>query len=135
MGQLLAGIYQGRWLSPNSRRVLINAMEQTTTGKRRMRSALPLTANLAHKTGTLSRTASDIGIFYTPDGRAIVAAIYVTGQSASLAAENGSRSNKLEARRQRDERIASITGALYRGFGGDAEANRVWADAEYSTGG
>jgi beta-lactamase class A len=131
MGQLLAGIYQGRWLSPNSRRVLINAMEQTSTGKHRMRSALPTSANLAHKTGTLSRTASDIGIFYTPDGRAIVAAIYVTGQSASLASENGSRANKLAARAQRDARIASIAGALYNGFGNDADANRVWASADY----
>ena len=96
--QLLAGIYQGKWLSDYSRRVLLDAMEETTTGKRRMRSALPLSANLAHKTGTLARTASDIGIFHTPDGRAIAAAIYVTGQSPSMAIENGSRGQKLEAR-------------------------------------
>ena len=117
MGTLLAGIYQGKWLSPKSRRVLLNAMEKTTTGKKRMRSALPYNANLAHKTGTLARTASDIGIFHTPDGRAIAAAIYVTGQSPSMAHENGSRSNKLAARRMRDSRISSITGALYNGFG------------------
>ena len=47
MGQLLAGIYQGKWLSDYSRRVLLDAMEETTTGKQRMRSALPLSANLA----------------------------------------------------------------------------------------
>ena len=116
MGQMLAGIYQGRWLSGNSRQVLLNAMLQTTTGKQRMRSALPDSANLAHKTGTLSRTASDIGIFQTADGRIIAAAIYVTGQSPSLTVENGSRSSKLEARRNRDSRIASIASALYYGF-------------------
>ncbi|GAB5348994.1 serine hydrolase [Alteriqipengyuania sp. 357] len=136
MGQLLAGIYQGKWLSPSSRQVLMNAMSETVTGKRRMTSALPMTANLAHKTGTLSRTASDIGIFYTPDGRPIAAAIYVTGQSLSMAAENGNRARKLEARRLRDERIATITGALYRGFGERAPSDgRVWASANYGSGG
>ncbi len=133
MGQLLAGIYQGRWLSPSSRRVLMEAMAETTTGRHRMPSALPAAANLAHKTGTLSRTASDIGIFHTPDGRAVAVAIYVTGQSPSLEAENGSRSEKLEARRSRDERIATITGALYRGFGDRLDDGRMLADARYAT--
>lgn len=129
MGQLLAGIYQGRWLTPSSRQVLMNAMAETTTGRNRMRSALPASAELAHKTGTLARTASDIGIFHTPDGRAIAAAIYVTGQSPSMEYENGSRSRKLEARRQRDARIASIARALYNGY--DGQEGRNWAHAEY----
>lgn len=131
MGQLLAGIYQGRWLSTDSRRVLLDAMRETTTGRDRMPTALPLSANLVHKTGTLSRTASDIGIFHTPDGRAIAAAIYVTGQSPSMAVENGSRSSKLAARRERDSRIAAITGALYEGFALRNTDGRVWADAAY----
>ena len=131
MGQLLAGIYQGKWLSPSSRAVLMDAMRATTTGKKRMRSALPAGAGLAHKTGTLSRTASDIGIFHTPDGRAIAAAIYVTGQSSSMAAENGNRNLKLEARQMRDQRISSIAGALYRGFARKDGDGRVWADADY----
>ncbi|UVI39724.1 serine hydrolase [Qipengyuania spongiae] len=132
MGQLLAGIYQGRWLTSTSRQVLMNAMNATTTGKGRMRSALPSSAGLAHKTGTLSRTASDIGIFHTPDGRAIAAAIYVTGQSRSMAYENGNRSAKLAARAQRDARIATITGALYEGFGQPVNDGRVWANAQYA---
>ena len=131
MGQLLAGIYQGRWLTASSRRVLLNAMEATTTGKRRMRSAVPMSANLKHKTGTLSRTASDIGIFHTPDGRAIAAAIFVTGQSPSMAYENGARSRKLQARSLRDARIAKITGALYQGFASANDDGRVWANADY----
>lgn len=131
MGQLLAGIYQGKWLSASSRNVLMNAMRATTTGKKRMRSALPTGAGLAHKTGTLSRTASDIGIFHTPDGRAIAAAIYVTGQSPSMAVENGNRSRKLEARQMRDARISTIAGALYRGFASQDDDRRVWADADY----
>ena len=129
MGQLLAGIYQGKWLSASSRRVLLDAMEQTTTGKKRMPAALPMSANLAHKTGTLSRTASDIGIFYTPDGRAIAAAIYVTGQSPSMAAENSDRGVKLSARANRDMRIASITRALYDGYASQPEQR--WTGANY----
>ncbi|MBX7541309.1 serine hydrolase [Qipengyuania sphaerica] len=131
MGQLLAGIYKGKWLSAGSRAVLMDAMRSTTTGKKRMRSALPVSAGLAHKTGTLSRTASDIGIFHTPDGRPIAVAIYVTGQSSSMAAENGNRGLKLQARQQRDARISTITGALYRGFTNPEDNRRVWADADY----
>ena len=131
MGQLLAGIYQGKWLSASSRQVIIDAMRSTTTGKKRMRSALPMSAQLANKTGTLSRTASDIGIFHTKDGHPVAAAIYVTGQSSSMAAENGNRGLKLEARRMRDARISTITEALYRGFSDPAGDRRVWADAEY----
>lgn len=117
MGQLLAGIYRGEWLSAESRRVLIGAMEETTTGRRRMNAALPAEALLAHKTGTLSRTASDIGIFRLADGRAIAAAIYVTGQSANLIDESR---NKRAARQRRDARIADITRALYTGFSAKA---------------
>lgn len=129
MAQLLADIYQGKLLSARSRDVLLGAMERTTTGKRRIRSGLPEYAPVAHKTGTLSRTASDIGIFHTPDGRPIAVAIYVTGQSSSMIDE---RTNKSEARRLRDARISSITRALYNGF---ATQERRWANAEYGAGG
>jgi len=113
MGQLLAGLYQGRWLSDESRLMLMAALEETTTGRRRMNAALPDEALLAHKTGTLSRTASDIGLFRLADGRTIAAAIYVTGQSRDL---NDERRNKRAARARRDARIADITRALYTGF-------------------
>jgi beta-lactamase class A len=117
MGQLLAGLYAGKWLSDESRRMLMGALEETTTGRRRMNAALPQAAVLAHKTGTLSRTASDIGIFRLADGRAIAAAIYVTGQSKDLADE---RRNKRAARQKRDARIADITRALFTGFSAKA---------------
>ncbi|MEL7199738.1 MAG: serine hydrolase [Pseudomonadota bacterium] len=130
MGQLLAGIYQGRWLSASSRNLLIGAMEETTTGRRRMNAALPEAAALAHKTGTLTRTASDIGIFRLADGRAVVAAIYVTGQSTSLADESR---NKRASRAKRDARIKDITSALYNGFSAKAglrrDPTRNWTPA------
>lgn len=127
MGLLMAGIHQGRWLSPQSRGFLIAAMEETTTGRHRMKAALPEAARLAHKTGTLSRTASDIGFFRLPDGRTIAAAIYVTGQSANLIDE---ARNKRSARKRRDARIADITRALYFGFAArKSEDRQVWTSA------
>ena len=92
MAQLLSGLYRGEWLSPASRAVLLGAMERCETGKRRIPGLLPEGTRVAHKTGTLSNTASDVGIIHTPDGRALVVAIYVTGQGG---------------KRGRDDRIAT----------------------------
>jgi beta-lactamase class A len=109
MVRLLAGLYQGQWLSPSSRSVLLGAMERCETGKRRIRALLPEGARALHKTGTLSNTASDIGIIETPDGRALAVAIYVTGQ--------GSKPG-------RDARIATLARAIYDGYQSDASGSR-----------
>src|SRR5688572_5127998 len=50
MVRLLAGIYQGQWLSASSRNVIIDAMERCRTGSRRIPAMLPLGAKVAHKT-------------------------------------------------------------------------------------
>lgn len=101
MVRLLAGLHQGRWLSPSSRQFLLSTMERCQTGKRRIPGLMPEGMVIAHKTGTLSNTASDIGIIHTPDGRTIAMAIYVTGQ--------GGKPN-------RDGRIAEIARAIYDGY-------------------
>ena len=101
MTQMLVGLYQGKWLSPRSRSVIMGAMSRTVTGKRRIPALMPQDARVSHKTGSLYNTSSDIGIIETPDGRAMAVAIYVTGQ--------GSRLN-------RERRIASIARAIYDGY-------------------
>lgn len=101
MVQLLAGLHEGRFLSASSRSVLLGAMARCLTGKRRLRAMLPQEARIAHKTGTLNNTSSDVGIINTPDGRAIAIAVYVTGQ--------GGKAN-------RELRIASISRAVYDGY-------------------
>ncbi len=111
MVQLLTGIHQGRWLSPASRNVIMSAMERCRTGTRRIPAMMPDTVTVAHKTGSLSNTSSDIGILTAPDGRSIALAIYVTGQ--------GSRGN-------REARIASIARAIYDGY---TEPNSGWLNA------
>ena len=109
MVRLISGVYRGEWLSPDSRRVLIGAMERCETGKRRIRGQLPEGTRVAHKTGTLSNTASDVGIIHTPDGRAIAVAIYVTGQGG---------------KRGRDDRIATIARVIYDGYLAEASGYR-----------
>jgi len=101
MVQLLSGLYRGQWLTPASRAVLLGAMERCITGKRRIPALLPEGVSVAHKTGSLNNTSSDVGIIRTPDGRAMAVAIYVTGQ--------GTRAN-------REARIASIARTIYDGY-------------------
>jgi len=101
MVQLLAGLHRGEWLSPGSRAVILGAMQRCITGKRRIPALLPEAAQVAHKTGSLHNTSSDVGIIKTPDGRAMAIAIYVTGQGG---------------KREREARIASIARALYVGY-------------------
>lgn len=115
MTELLAGLYQGRWLSKSSRQVILGAMERCITGKRRIPALLPAGAFVAHKTGSLNNTSSDIGIVRTPDGKAFAVAIYVTGQGARLA---------------REHRIAQIARAVYSGY--DNPQGVTWAEATYA---
>ena len=98
MARLLSGLYQGRWLTANSRAFLISTMEQCQTGKRRMRALLPSDARIAHKTGTLSNTSSDVGLVRMPDGRVYAIAVYVTGQGGHAG---------------RDAKIAAISRTIY----------------------
>ena len=116
MVQLLAGIYQGRWLSASSREVIVSAMERCRTGTRRIPARMPRDVTVAHKTGSLNNTSSDIGVITAPDGRSIALAIYVTGQGTRL---------------QREARIAEIARAIYDGYSGPG---RQYASATYSAG-
>jgi len=108
MAVLLAGLYQGQWLSAQSREVLLGAMARCRTGIHRMRAALPGDAMVGHKTGTLSNTSSDVGLIRSSDGRTIAVAIYVTGQGGKPG---------------RDQRIASITRAIYDGYQAEPAAD------------
>lgn len=98
---LLAGLYQGKWLSPTSRGVLLGAMSRCVTGKHRITAGVPENVLVSHKTGSLNNTSSDIGLVQTPDGRVFAVAIYVTGQGG---------------RPGREIRIAHIAHTLYEGY-------------------
>jgi beta-lactamase class A len=104
MAVLLAGLYQGQWLSAASREVLLGAMSRCRTGVRRLKSLLPEDAVIGHKTGTLSNTSSDVGLIRSADGHTIDVAIYVTGQHGKPG---------------REQRIATIARAIYEGYQAD----------------
>ncbi|MFC4256951.1 class A beta-lactamase [Altererythrobacter xixiisoli] len=119
MVQLLTGLYQGQWLSSASRHVVISAMERCRTGTRRIPALMPGGVTVAHKTGSLNNTSSDIGIITAPDGRSIAVAIYVTGQGT---------------RDRREARIANIARAIYDGYaqqGQNASSSQQWVNARY----
>ncbi|MXP11094.1 serine hydrolase [Pseudoblastomonas halimionae] len=101
MLQLLAGLHNGDFLSAKSRAVILSAMSRCRTGKRRIPALMPSGAKVAHKTGSLNNTSSDVGFITAPSGRTYAVAIYVTGQ--------GSRSN-------REARIARIARELLDGY-------------------
>lgn len=109
MVDLLSGIYQGRWLSASSRSFLMDTMGRCITGKRRIPAELPEGVMVAHKTGSLNNTSSDVGIIQTADGRAYAVAIYVTGQGSRPA---------------REARIASIARAIYDGYQSESPSYR-----------
>lgn len=105
MVRMLAGLHQGQWLSRSSRDVLLGAMSRCVTGKHRMRAMLPQGVAIAHKTGTLFNTASDVGFIETPDGRKLAVAIYVTGQGGKPG---------------RESRIALLARTIYDGYTAEA---------------
>lgn len=101
MVRLLAGLHRGQWLSTGSREVLLGAMGRCLTGRNRMRAMLPEGTAIAHKTGTLFNTASDVGFIETADGRNLAVAIYVTGQGGKPG---------------RESRIALLARTIYDGY-------------------
>jgi len=117
MVQLLSGLYQGRWLTASSRQVILGAMERCRTGARRIPALMPAGVTVAHKTGSLNNTSSDIGIMTGPDGRSIAVAIYVTGQGTRPA---------------REAKIANIARAIYDGYlQQPAQPAQRWVNAQY----
>lgn len=119
MAKMLKGLHEGRWLSPQSRSLLIGAMERCVTGRNRIPGKMPSDVIIAHKTGSLYNTSSDVGIITLPSGRTVALAIYVTGGGNNRA--------------YRIDKIATIARALHDGFA--ENQGRVWASASYGAGG
>lgn len=79
----LARLARGELLSETSTRVLLDTMGMSTTGRARLRAALPGGWTLAHKTGTgqdlRGRNAgfNDVGLITAPDGRRFAIAVMI----------------------------------------------------------
>ncbi len=119
MVSLVKGIYDGRWLSKSSRNVLLGAMGRCKTGPQRIPGQMPDGVDVAHKTGSLYDTSSDVGVVTGPDGHTIIMAIYVTG---------GGNNHKY-----RFEKIGTIARAVYDGYQAQwpAQSGQVWTSASY----
>lgn len=116
MVNLVKGIHDGRWLSASSRAVLLGAMSRCKTGPQRIPGQMPTGVMVAHKTGTLYNTSSDVGIVTGPDGHAIALAIYVTGGGSN--------------HQYRFQKISTIARAVYDGY--QSQPAQVWASASYA---
>lgn len=69
MAALLFAFWRGRdGLTSDSHELLMKLMIDTPTGPRRIKSAVPKDAIVAHKTGTMLGTTNDAAIVTTPDG-------------------------------------------------------------------
>jgi beta-lactamase class A len=78
MAFLVEKIFRGGILSPENKSLLLDILERCQTGKNRIRGFLLPEAAVAHKTGTIAGTASDVGLITLPDGAGhVVAAVYL----------------------------------------------------------
>jgi len=85
MNQLLEMFYQKKILKPASHRLLVEILEQTPTGPKRLKGLLPPGTVAAHKTGTgdentagLTGAVNDVGVIALPDGEHIIISVFVT---------------------------------------------------------
>jgi beta-lactamase class A len=101
MVNLLAQIYRGTALKPESRDNLLAVMERCRGGVARLKGYLPPATVVAHKTGSLDASATDdVGIITLPDGAGHIAiAIFVAESGQELA--------------EREQTIAHLTRSIY----------------------
>jgi beta-lactamase class A len=99
MLDLLMKIDSATAISEDSRDFLIASMSRTRTGAGRIKGLLPRGTPVAHKTGTSSGVANDVGYVTLPDGRRFAIAIF-TGSSDTPMAD-------------RDRALAEVARTLY----------------------
>jgi beta-lactamase class A len=84
MAQLLTLLQQRRLLGAATSDTLLGIMSRTVTGRSRIPGLLPAGTVVAHKTGTISSTANDVGIITLPNGEHLALAIFVKGSSLGV---------------------------------------------------
>lgn len=102
MAALLAQLQRGDALGASGTKLLLDHMERCRTGPRRLKGELPRGIVVAHKTGTLTRVATnDVGVIRLPrGGGSLVTAIYLRGSPRPIP--------------QQERAIAAAARALYR---------------------
>jgi beta-lactamase class A len=105
---LLGQLARGEGISAESRRFLLDAMQASSTGLRRIRAGVPAGTTVAEKTGTIGPCANDVGLITLPDGSQVAIAVFVR-ESA-------------RGREAAEAAIARTAGAVYAHFAGTASA-------------
>lgn len=78
MAQLLTQIFNGKALSPQSTKALVEIMQRCRTGEARLRGRLPAGTVVANKTGTIGGSVNDVGVITLPANNGqIVIAVYI----------------------------------------------------------
>ena len=87
---LLRCLYERRGLSAQSQQLLYKFMTETPTGPKRLKSLLPKTAVVIHKTGTsgsskgITAATNDIGLITLPNGQHLAIAVFVSDSPTDL---------------------------------------------------
>lgn len=89
MANLLDMFYKGQILSPNTTTILRKIMEETITGKHRIKGQLPEGTTVAHKTGMggkddIISAVNDVGVITLPNGQHVSIALFITKTSESV---------------------------------------------------
>lgn len=85
MARLLSAVLEGSRLSPAGRERLLSWMEESTTGKDRLRAGFPEGVRAGDKTGTGPGGAvNDVAVFLLPSGEPWFVACYLDGSGESL---------------------------------------------------
>jgi beta-lactamase class A len=89
---LLKAFYQNKILSDGNRNLMRNLLEETSTGKNRIRGLLPPSTLVAHKTGTsgtqkstgIMAAVNDIGVVSLPNGKQFAIAVFVSNSKENI---------------------------------------------------
>jgi len=89
--ELLRALYGHRALSESSRALILQDLEESTPGAKRLKGLLPQGTVVAHKTGTsgtqkgITAATNDIGIVTLPNGKHLAIAVFVSDSPADEA--------------------------------------------------
>lgn len=104
LARFLAALKGGRLLSARSTESVLSMMRRNRTGDRRIRALLPKRTPVWDKTGSIGRSANDVGLVELPGGKGTLAVVaLVKGSTKDWAA--------------RDRAIAEVAKAAFEAFG------------------
>ena len=109
MLKMLELLYRGEWVSPEASAGMLEIMKECQTNSR-IPYMLPEFLPIAHKTGTIDRFCSDVGIVYAPNGTYALALFY----NGNLASEEEYEAN--DKGQVGDRFLAELSGAVFHAY-------------------